>query len=78
MLETGWPVTKLSERKPRAAGSHRRDDRRPMSELTRVADPWSGHAGLRTTALRRLVAETSLDARQLVLPLFVRGSRSRT
>ena len=28
---------------------------------------------LRTTpALRRMVAETSLDARQLVLPLFVR------
>ena len=46
MLETGQPVTKLSERKPRAAGRPpRRDDRRPMSEReTREADPWSGHA----------------------------------
>ena len=34
---------------------------------------WSGHAGCaRTPALRRMVAETSVEPRQLVLPLFVR------
>ena len=48
-----------------------------MSELPEVVGPTIRPRRLRTTpALRRMVAETSLEARQLVLPVFVREGLS--
>ena len=48
-----------------------------MSEVPEVVGPTIRPRRLRTTpALRRMVAETSLEARQLVLPVFVREGLS--
>ena len=78
MVEAGQPVAKPSERKPatRREG-HRRSSAGDASSRTRLAAVVGPLVvrprRLRTTpALRRMVAETRVEARQLVLPLFVR------
>ncbi len=74
MLDAGQPVTKPSERKPRPPeGQLEAWPRRGSSRSSRTVGPVVRPRRLRRTpSLRRLVAETSLEARQLVLPMFVR------
>ena len=76
MLEAGEPVTRPSERKPvRAPQGHLMTPRRSHERRRRPRDRTRRSRPRRlrrTPALRRMVAETSLEARQLVLPVFVR------
>ena len=74
LLEAGEPVTRPSERRPPA---RRRATLEVRRELTcRLPATIRPRRLRRTPAMRRLVAETRLQPRQLVLPLFVaRGRR---